>query len=157
MKHLKTYKLFESFNEDDFQWFKDLFQELKDEGFRVTIKESTTRKMDFSKSDVIDIHYMEETPGSMELVKTIDVKIEKRVLAQDNTRFFGPTLKEFNIDEIKETLRFAESYAKGELGLDVEYIYTMRIPKYLYYSSVDALPDNQTVDSVTFSFRKKDI
>ena len=157
MKHLKTYKLFESFNEDDFQWFRDLFQELKDEGFRVTVKESTTRKMDFSKSDVIDIHYMEETPGSMELVKTIDVKIEKRVLAQDNTRFFGPTLKEFNINEIKENLRFAESYAKGELGLDVEYIYTMRIPKYLYYSSVDALPDNQTVDSVTFSFRKKDI
>jgi len=158
MKHLKTYKLFESFNEDDFQWFKDLFQELKDEGFRVTIKESSTMRLDFSKSDVIDIHYMEEVPGKpQEIIKTIDVKIEKRVIAQDNTRFFGPTLKEFNIDEIKETLRFAESYAKGELGLDVEYIYTMRIPKYLYYSSVDALPDNQTVDSVTFSFRKKDI
>ena len=158
MKHLKTYKLFESFNEDDFQWFRDLFQELKDEGFRLTIKESSTMRLDFSKSDVIDIHYMEEVPGKpQEIIKTIDVKIEKRVIAQDNTRFFGPTLKEFNINEIKETLRFAESYAKGELGLDVEYIYTMRIPKYLYYSSVDALPDNQTVDSVTFSFRKKDI
>ena len=158
MKHLKTYKLFESFNEDDFQWFKDLFQELKDEGFRLTIKEYSTMRLDFSKSDVIDIHYMEETPGKpQEIIKTIDVKIEKRVLAQDNTRFFGPTLKEFNINEIKETLRFAESFAKGELGLEIEYIYTMRIPRYLYYSSLDALPDNQTVDSVTFSFRKKDI
>jgi hypothetical protein len=156
MKHIKTYKLFESFNEDDFQWFKDLFQELKDEGFRLVIKESSTMRLDFSKSDVIDIHYMEETPGKpQEIIKTIDVKIEKRVIAQDNTRFFGPTLKEFNINEIKETLRFAESFAKDELGLEIEYIYTMRIPRYLYYSSVDALPDNQTVDSVTFAFRKK--
>ena len=62
--------------------------------------------------------------------------------------------KQFNIDDVKETLRFAESYAKGELGLEIEYIYVMRIPKYMYYKSVDALPDNQMVDSVTFAFRK---
>ena len=154
MKHLKTYKLFES---QDFTMFEDLFRELKDEGFKVTVKESNTRKLDFSKSDVIDIHYMEEEPGQpLQSIKTVDVKVERRVNAQDNTRFFGPTLKEFNIDEIKENIRFAESYAKDELGLELEYIYTMRIPKYLYYKSVDALPENQTVDSVTFAFRKKD-
>lgn len=155
MKYLKTYnKLFES---QDFTWFDDLFRDLKDEGFRIVVKESNTRKLDFSKSDVIDIHYMEEEPGvPIQSIKTVDVKVEKRVNAQDNTRFFGPTLKEFNIDEIKETLRFAESYAKGELGLEIEYIYVMRIPKYMYYKSVDALPDNQMVDSVTFAFRKID-
>lgn len=154
MKHLKTYKIFES---QDFTIFEDLFRELKDEGYRITVKESNTRRLDFSKSDVIDIHYMEEEPGQpLQSIKTIDVKIEKRVLAQDNTRFFGPTLKEFNIDDIKETLRFTESYAEGELGLEIEYIFTMRVPKYMYYNSVDALPDNQEVDSVTFAFRKKD-
>jgi hypothetical protein len=154
MKHLKTYKVFES---QDFTIFEDLFRELKDEGYKITVKESNTRKLDFSKSNVIDIHYMEEEPGQpLQSIKTVDVKIEKRVLAQDNARFFGPTLKEFNIDDIKENLRFAESYAEGELGLELEYIFTMRIPKYLYYNSVDALPENQTVDSVTFAFRKKD-
>lgn len=154
MKHLKSYKLFES---QDLSIFTDIFQELKDEGFKVTVNESNTRRLDFSKSDVIDIHYMDEEPGQpLQSIKTIDVKIEKRVLAQDNTRFFGPTLKEFNVGDIKESLRFAESYAKDELGLEVEYIYTMRIPKYLYYKSIDALPDNQNVDSVTFAFRKKD-
>ena len=48
MKHLKTYKLFESQN---FDWFRDLFQELKDEGFHISVKESTTQKMDFSELD----------------------------------------------------------------------------------------------------------
>lgn len=153
MKHLKSYKIFES---QDLSIFLDIFQELKDQGFKVTVKESNTLKLDFSKSNVIDIHYMQEEPGTSQSIKTVDVKIEKRVLAQDNTRFFGPTLKEFNLSDIKEDLKFAESYAKDELGLEIEYIFTMRIPKYLYYNSVDALPDNQMVDSVTFAFRKID-
>ena len=59
-------------------------------------------------------------------------------------------------DEIKETLLFAESYAKGELDLELEYIYVIRIPSYTYYKSVDVLPDNKEVDSVTFAFRKID-
>ena len=33
------------------------------------------------------------------------------------------TLKSFNIDEIKETLRFAESYVKGQEDLNIQYIY----------------------------------
>ena len=57
---------------------------------------------------------------------------------------------------IKETLLFAESYAKGELDLELEYIYVIRIPSYTYYKSVDVLPDNKEVDSVTFAFRKID-
>ena len=132
--------------------FEDLFRELKDEGFKVTVKESNTRKLDFSKSDVIDIHMMnmQEEPGApLQSIKTIDVKIEKRVIEDGHL-----TLKSFNIDEIKETLRFAESYVRGQEDLNIEYIYTMRIPKYLYYNSVDALPDNQEVDSVTVAFTK---
>jgi hypothetical protein len=146
MKHLKSYKLFES---KDYSQFYELFQELQDEGFRITVNESNTRKLDFSKSDVIDIHYMEET-GTPEIIKTTDVKIEKRIV--DDTHV-GPTLKEFNVDEIKENLIFVESFAKEQFGLEIEYIYTMRIPRYLYYKSVESLPKNQTVDSVTVSFR----
>jgi hypothetical protein len=150
MKHLKSYKLFENQN---FDWFRDLFQELKDEGYHISVKESLAQKIDFSEVDFFDSSNLKTKDDS---VKTIDVKVEKRVNAQDNTRFFGPTLKEFNIDDIKETLRFAESYAKDELGLELEYIYTMRVPRYTYYKSVDVLPDNQTIDSVTFAFRKID-
>ncbi len=146
MKHLKSYKLFES---KDYSQFYELFQELQDEGFRITVNESNTRKLDFSKSDVIDIHYMEET-GTPEVIKTTDVKIEKRIIDDTHT---GPTLKQFNIDEIKDNLKFVESFAKEEFGLEIEYVYTMRIPRYLYYKSVESLPENQIVDSVTVAFR----
>jgi hypothetical protein len=147
MKYLKTYKIFES---QDFSWFTDLFQELQDEGFRITIKDSNSQKLDFSNTDVIiDSHYMRQI-DSPEIIKTTDIKIEKRII--DDTHV-GLTLKKFNIDEIKETLRFAESFAKDQFGLEIEYIYTMRIPRYLYYKSVESLPENQTVDSVTVAFR----
>ncbi len=146
MKHLKSYKLFES---KDYSQFYELFQELQDEGFRITVNESNTRKLDFSKSDVIDIHYMEET-GTPEVIKTTDVKIEKRIVDDTHT---GPTLKQFNVDEIKDNLKFVESFAKEQFGLEIEYVYTMRIPRYLYYKSVESLPENQIVDSVTVAFR----
>jgi len=146
MKYLRTYKIFES---QDFSWFTDLFQELQDEGFRITIKDSSSQKLDFSNTDVIDSHYMRQI-DSPEIIKTTDIKIEKRII--DDTHV-GLTLKEFNIDEIKETLRFTESFAKDQFGLEIEYIYTMRIPRYLYYKSVESLPKNQTVDSVTVAFR----
>lgn len=145
MKHLKTYRLFES---DNFDWFKELFIDLEDERFRITIKDSVSQKLDFSKSNVINVRQIVDSPSS-ETIKTIDVKIEKRVLEDGHL-----TLKSFNIDEIKETLRFAESYVKGQEDLNIEYIYTMRVPRYLYYNSVDALPDNQEVDSVTIAFTK---
>lgn len=146
MKHLKTYKLFESQN---FDWFRDLFQELKDEGFHISVKESTAQKMDFSELDSFNTWDLRTKDG---VIKTIDVKVEKRIIDEAGQL----TLKDFNIDEIKENLLFAESYAKGELGLELEYIYTMRVPVYTYYKSVDVLPDNKKVDSVTFAFRKKD-
>lgn len=142
MRYLKNYKIFES---NQFDWFKELFLELQDEGFRVSVKESTSQKMDFSKSDSFGSWNLETKNYT---IKTIDVKIEKRVMTHN-----GPTLKEFNIDEIKETLRFAESYAKGELGLELEYIYVVKIPNYTYYKSVDVLPDNFKIDSITFAFK----
>ncbi len=146
MKHLKTYKLFETQN---FDWFRDLFQELKDEGFHISVKESTTQKLDFSELDSFSSHNLRTKDGT---IKTIDVKVEKRFIDEAGQLNVG----RFNIEEIKETLLFAESYAKDELGLELEYIYTMRVPIFNYYKSVSALPYNQTINSVTFSFRKTD-
>jgi hypothetical protein len=146
MKHLITYKLFESQN---FDWFRDLFQELKDGGFHISVKESTTQNLDFSELDYFSVHDMRTKDGT---VKTIDVKVEKRIIDEAGQL----TLKRFMIDEIKETLLFAESYAKDELGLELKYIYVPKIPNYMYYKSVDYLPfeSNWWVDSVTFAFRK---
>lgn len=146
MKHLKTYKLFES---QDFSWFRDLFLELKHDGFNVSVKESNTQKMDFSRLDSFSSWDLQTKNYA---IKTIDVKVEKRIIDEAGQ----PTLRSFNIDEIKETLLFAESYAKGELGLELEYIFVIRIPSYTYYKSVNVLPENQTVDSITFAFRKID-
>lgn len=146
MKHLKTYKLFES---QDFSWFRDLFLELKHDGFNVSVKESNTQKMDFSRLDSFNSWDLQTKNYA---IKTIDVKVEKRIIDEAGQ----PTLRSFNIDEIKETLLFAESYAKGELGLELEYIFVIRIPSYTYYKSVNVLPENQTVDSITFAFRKID-
>ena len=144
MKHLKSYKIFESGN---FDWFKELFIDLEDERFRITIKDSLSQKLDFSKSNVINVHQVAYSPS--ETIKTIDVRIEKRIVEDGHL-----TLKSFNIDEIKETLRFAESYVKGQEDLNIQYIYTVRVPQYLYYNSVDTLPNNQEVDSVTVAFTK---
>ncbi len=146
MKHLITYKLFESQN---FDLFRDLFQELKDEGFDISVKESTTQKLDFSELDSFSSHNLRTKDGT---IKTIDVKVEKRFIDEAGQLNVG----KFNIEEIKETLLFAESYAKDELGLELEYIYTMKVPIFNYYKSVSALPYNQTINSVTFSFRKTD-
>ena len=87
MKHLKTYKIFES---QDFSWFRDLFLELKHDGFNVSVKESTTQKMDFSRLDSF---------GSWDLqtknynIKTIDVKVDKRIIDEEG----HPNLRSFNI------------------------------------------------------------
>ena len=144
MKYLKGYKLFE-FNQ--FDLFKELFSELQHDGFIINVKESTTQKLDFSRLDYfgpLDLQTKNYT------IKTIDVKVEKKELDESGQL----TLKQFNIDDIKETLKFAESYTKGELGLEIEYIYVVRIPNYTYYKSVDVLPDNLKIDSITFGFKK---
>lgn len=156
MKHLKTYKLFES---QDFTWFKDLFLELKHEGFNVSVQESNTAKIDFSESGVIGSQelFIQSRQREMlrrgEHIKTIDVRVDKRVLDEAG----HPTLKRFLIDEIKENLLFAESYAKDELGLEINYIFVSKIPDYRYYKSVEYLPfdSNWWIDSITFAFTKK--
>ena len=157
MKYLKTYKIFEAVQ--DFSWLSDLFQSLKDDGFRVIIQDINSYKLDFSKSDVMSACQLRYAgPNRSDdwtdanQLKILNVKVEKREILSDGS---GLSLKPFNIDEIKETLRFAESYVKDE-GIGIEYIFTAAAPNYLYYKSVGSLPDNQIIDSIQFAFRKPD-
>ena len=152
MRYLKSYKLFESVIKDkDTQSFKELFYCFKDDGFDVYICHSRTQKLDFStpfsgeKDSLTSFEVPDYNPGKTDLISTIDVRVRR------------PGEKEFNIDEIKENLLFIQSYVSEELGLKIEYIYIVRNRKYIYYKSINVLPSNTMIDSITISFTNTDI
>ena len=146
MRYLKSYKLFEGVDVKDIESFKELFYSFKDDGFDISISENNTQRVDFSKKDSLtSFEIPDYKPGKTIVVTTIDVKVSR------------PNFKSFNIDEVKENLLFAQSYAKNELGLKIEYIYIVENRKYRYYKSIDVLPSNIMIDSVTISFTNTDI
>jgi hypothetical protein len=158
MRYLKSYKLFEEVDVKDIESFKELFYNFKDDGFDISITENNTQRVDFSEKDSLtSFEIPDYKPGKTIVITTIDVKV---CLAAGN----APNFKSFDIDEVKENLLFAQSYAKDELGLKIEYIYIVtpnvkraryvgdRNWKYIYYKSIDVLPSNIMVHSVTISF-----
>ena len=141
MRYLKSYKLFEGVDVKDIESFKELFYNFSDDGFEVETKTSSAQKLDFSKKDSLtSFEIPDYKPGKTIVITTIDVKVSR------------PNFKSFNIDEVKEKLLFAQSYAKDELGLKIEYIYIVRNWEYIYYKSIDVLPSNIMINSVTISF-----
>ena len=148
MKYLKEYKLFENREGNNLNLFDDLFTDLKDDGFNLRVEESTSVDIDFSKSGIINSAELIFSDRN-KTIKTIDVSISYR---RESKKF------RFLIDDIKENLLFVESYAKNELGLELAYIYTQKVPQYMYYKSVEYLPfdSNWWIDSITFAFTKKD-
>ena len=141
MRYLKSYKLFEGVDVKDIESFKELFYNFSDDGFEVETKTSSAQKLDFSKKDSLtSFEIPDYKPGKTIVITTIDVKVSR------------PNFKSFNIDEVKEKLLFAQSYAKDELGLKIEYIYIVRNWVYIYYKSIDVLPSNIMINSVTISF-----
>jgi len=155
MRYLKSYKLFEGVDVKDIESFKELFYNFKDDGFDISISENNTQRVDFSEKDSLtSFEISDYKPGKTIVITTIDVKVNR------------PNFKSFNIDEVKENLLFAQSYAKDELGLKIEYIYIVtphvmlvgdRNWKYIYYKSIDVLPSNIMINSVTISFTNIDI
>jgi hypothetical protein len=152
MRYLKTYKIFE-FN--DYSEFYELFQELQDNLFQVHISEISSRRLDFSKSDVIDVNYqnLNERPITDEIIKLTRVEIEKT-----NKKSFGlflyVGLVPFYIEEIIQSLKFVESFAKEQFGLQIEYLHINKYPRYLYYKSIDSLPKNMEINRLQISFSK---
>jgi len=145
MKYLKSYKLFEGVDVKDIESFKELFYNFKDDGFDISISENNTQRVDFSEKDSLtSFEIPDYKPGKTIVITTIDVKVNRH-------------FKSFNIDEVKENLLFAQSYAKDELGLKIEYIYIVKDNQYIYYKSIDVLPSNIMIDSVTISFTNIDI
>ena len=118
----------------------------KDDGFDISISENNTHRVDFSKKDSLtSFEITDYKPGKTIVITTTEVKVSR------------PNFKSFNIDEVKENLLFAQSYAKDELDLRIEYIYIVRNWKYIYYKSIDVLPSNIMINSVTISFTNTDI
>jgi hypothetical protein len=161
MRYLKSYKLFEEVDVKDIESFKELFYNFKDDGFDISITENNTQRLDFSEKDSLtSFEIPDYKSGKTIVITTIDVKV--CLTAGTN----APNFKSFDIDEVKENLLFAQSYAKDELGLKIEYIYIVtkrnayhpyllvgnRNWKYIYYKSIDVLPSNIMVSSVTISF-----
>jgi len=154
MKHLKDYKLFEGVDVKDIESFKELFYNFKDDGFDISITENNTQRVDFSEKDSLtSFEIPDYKPGKTIVITTTDVKVSR------------PNFKSFDIDEVKENLLFAQSYAKDELDLRIEYIYIVTplilrpsIQKeYIYYKSIDVLPSNIMINSITISFTNTDI
>ena len=145
MRYLKSYKLFEGVDVKDIESFKELFYNFKDDGFDISISENNTQRVDFSEKDSLtSFEIPDYKPGKTIVITTIDVKVNRH-------------FKSFNIDEVKENLLFVQSYAKDELGLKIEYIYIVKDNQYIYYKSIDVLPSNIMIDSVTISFTNIDI
>lgn len=145
MRYLKSYRLFEGVDVKDIESFKELFYNFKDDGFDISISENNTQRVDFSEKDSLtSFEIPDYKPGKTIVITTIDVKVNRH-------------FKSFNIDEVKENLLFVQSYAKDELGLKIEYIYIVKDNQYIYYKSIDVLPSNIMIDSVTISFTNIDI
>lgn len=144
MKYLKAYKMFESVNLD---WIKELFAYLQDDGFRIRLKENVNCvKLDFtnrSKIDAVEILFNDN------YISLTEVIIDKIKQNSD-----GPSLHFFAINDVLDTLIQAESYLKEELGLSIEFVYVVDIPKYVYYKSISDLPKDQKINSISLYFKK---
>ena len=148
MRYLKSYKLFEGVDVKDIESFKELFYNFKDDGFEVETKTSSAQKLDFSKKDSLtSFELTDYKPGKTIVISTIDDKVSR-----PNADVHNFYIRQFEIDEVKENLLFAQSYAKNELGLKIEYIYIVKNNQYIYYKSIDVLPSNIMINSVTISF-----
>lgn len=146
MKYLKSYKIFE-FN--DYSEFYELFQELQDNRFSINISEIGSRRLDFSNTNVIDLDYknISSIPVTDDYIKLTNVDIEKK------TDLISLTIP-FNIEDIRGSLKFVESFAKDQFGLQIEYLHTVKYPRYLYYNSIDSLPKNMEMNRLKISFSK---
>ncbi len=146
MKYLKSYKIFE-FN--DYSEFYELFQELQDNQFNIKISEIGSRRLNFSNTNVIDLDYKDiiSIPVTDDYIKLTNVDIEKK------TDLISLTIP-FNIEDIREGLKFVESFAKDQFGLQIEYLHTVKYPRYLYYKSIDSLPKNMEMNRLKISFSK---
>ena len=86
MRHLKTYRLFESNN---FDWFKELFIDLEDERFGITIKDSISQKLDFSKSLTLNSN---SSIDILHLILMLLILLHPKLYIQQKAHHFQPFL-----------------------------------------------------------------
>ena len=130
MKYLKQYKVFESI--DLVNQIKELFVDLEDQGFGVRVYEFYVKSLDFSDKNTMSEFEASEyfKSHSRDVDEAITVGIEKV------GEFSLPD--PIDLEDMIETLKFAESYAKEELSLDIKYI-TVESSSISYYKSIEDL------------------
>lgn len=138
--------------------FHDIFQELKDDGFKVSIGEANVLRLNFAESDAIELSGSERLPKSKFLsdentLNVVEVKIQKRT-TKIHMVYPESDMERFNTEDIMEVLIFAESYIKDVLKYSIENTYVMKVPVYTYYKSLDNMPKNESIDSMSIYFKK---
>lgn len=144
MKHLKQYKLFENTNVD---WLKELFANLQDEGFNISISDNISyRKINFPKSNKATTLEIDRLSTGKSVIVT-EVEISK-------VSTWVWITNRFIIDDVIDTIIQSESYLKGELNSKIECIYVVDTPRYTYYKGISDLPRGQKIDKITVAFSK---
>ena len=145
MKHITKYKLFES-HKEMIPLFHDIFQELKDDGFNVNIREACILRLDFSKAHVVSVN---NSTFNLDLLTDQRLNVIEVLI--------GNKLNRFSIGDIIEVLKFAESYIKEELKYTIENIYIQCVPKYTYYKSLNCIPKDKSIDSISVYFKNESV
>ena len=114
MKYLKTFESLDPTRiESQIEQIKELFVDLEDRGFIVIVQYCDFKPLDFSKGNTMNGIEAEQYFKShwFDTKKSIYVRIKRASTT-------------FDLNEIVENLKFVESYAREELGLNLEYIST---------------------------------
>lgn len=114
------------------------FQELKDKGFKVRIKQTTTNRVDFTNGQIINI--LEEIVFIIPKVPCFYIEIDK----------FYDDYREFNIRDIIEDLLFVEDYIKDIYNLNIIKLYDDDY----YYENIKNLSKDKDINIFGVHFIK---
>ena len=121
----------------------ELFQDLKDHGFKIEIKQEPTHSFDFSENDIaISYKYINNEYINNDQLDCLYVKIDK--------------YRNSYIDDIFiNNLLFIESYSKEELNLKVNYyFYSDKAWHGCYYKNIKDLPKDEIIHKICICFIK---
>lgn len=132
----------------------DLFMDLKDDGYSVVITSNKNSWIDWNKCASNNINVSISSDKIVDYLSVDDVGHCITVgIYPERYYNINDTDALMNIDDsFINTLKFAESYAKKELGLEIGQIYVNKPFLYKYYKSIDSLPKGE-LSGVEIAFK----
>ena len=115
--------------------FEICFQELKDKGYKVDIKQRICKQVDFTYSPIIYFNNILNKPTKC----CFRVKIYKYNIY-------------FNIKDIKENLLSIEAYMKDIFNINITLLYT--VSDKFYYENIKYLPLDKDIYYIKIHFTK---